>query len=159
MHGVTYRFRIEARARGRAWLTLAMLVGAVAGTSLVLLAGSRRTGSACARFAAAQHRVRPRRRDVVQAGSAARRIVRNRAVTRPFARLGAVEDATTLSSFPAFIETLDGRSIEPDASDACYSGPGDVETLFDESGRFGRRSTGGGSSPVASRIPPRPTRS
>lgn len=136
MHAVTYRFRSELRVRWRAWLALAMLVGAVAGTALLLLAGSRRTASAYERFTSSQAaydvgvvvscepaappsgRAEPGCHDAV-------------------ARLPAVELATTASSFPAFIETLDGRSLQPEDTDACYSGPGVVETLFDVSGRFG----------------------
>ena len=130
MHAVFFRFRSELRSRWRAWLILAVLVGAVAGTSLVLLAGSRRTGSAYDRFERAQ-----RAYDlgaVVHCKGRAPSECRN-----GIGRLPAVESTTTLSSFPASIETLDGRSIQPDFGDACYSGPGDVETLFDSSGRFG----------------------
>jgi hypothetical protein len=136
--GVTYRFFSELRQRWRAWFALAMLVGAVAGTAIVLVAGSRRTGSAYERFASAQ-----RAYDVGVVVSCTRgEPPTGRAEAgchAAVARLPAVRDATTLSSFPASIETLDGRSIQPDQADACYSGPGDVETLFDPSGRFGNK--------------------
>ncbi len=136
MGAVTYRFHCELRARWRAWFVLAMLVGAVAGTSLVLLAGSRRTGSAHARFVTAQ-----RAFDVALAVSC----TRDRSPDADLdtscydavAHLPAVADATTVSELPAFIETLNGQSVQPDRTDGCYSGPGLVAVIFDASGRYG----------------------
>ena len=97
----------------------------------VLLAGSRRTGSAYDRFARVQ-RVRRRRCGGVVQGRRERVLRRDRVGSRPSSAC-----AQRSAAFPRSIETLDGHSIQPDSMDACYSGPGDVETLFDASGRFG----------------------
>ena len=136
MGAVTYRFLCELRARWRAWLVLAMLVGAVAGISLALLAGSRRTGSAYARFVTAQRAV-----DVVLAVSCTRDSSPGADVDTScydaVAHLPAVAGATTVSELPAFVETLNGQSVQPDRTDGCYSGPGLVAVVFDASGGYG----------------------
>ena len=135
MKAVAYRFRGELRTRWRAWLALAMLVGVVAGTSLALFAGSRRTGSAHERFRSAQ-----RAFDVglqVLCRPDAARGAGGTGCFADFARLPAVADATTVSTLPAFIETLDGRSVQPNPDDPCDSTPGVIEAAYDPSGRYG----------------------
>jgi putative ABC transport system permease protein len=127
MRAVAFRFRAEWRARWRAWVVLAVLVGAVAGTALVLVAGSRRTGSAHERFLAEQHAM-----DVVVSVECAN----DRGCADRVGRLPAVEHSTTVSNFPAYAETVDGRSLQF-ADDTCYSGPGQVVTVYDPSGRWG----------------------
>ena len=135
MSAVGYRFRSELRARWRAWLALAILIGLAGGASLMLLAGSRRTGSAHERFRSAQ-----RAFDVGLEVSCKPEVRDNRGDTSCFAamaRLPAVADATTVVSVPALIETLDGRSIQPNPDDPCDSDPGAVETVYDLSGKYG----------------------
>ncbi len=127
MRAVAFRFRAEWRAGWRAWVVLAVLVGAVAGTALVLVAGSRRTGSAHERFLAEQHAM-----DVVVSVECAN----DRGCADRVGRLPAVEYSTTVSNFPAYAETVDGRSLQF-ADDTCYSGPGQVVTVYDPSGRWG----------------------
>jgi putative ABC transport system permease protein len=132
---VAFRFRSELRARWRAWVALAVLVGLAAGASLMLWAGSRRTGSAHERFRSAQRAFdvglqvscRPEGRD---SGG-------DTSCFAAIARLPAVADATTVVSLPSLIETLDGRSIQPNPDDPCDSDPGAVETVYDLSGRYG----------------------
>src|SRR5688572_15483099 len=55
MGAVWYRFRAELRARWRAWLGLALLVGVAAGAVMALAAGARRTDSAYPRYLDAQN--------------------------------------------------------------------------------------------------------
>jgi hypothetical protein len=136
--GVVYRFRSELGTRWRSWLALGLLVGAVGGTVVLLAAGARRTNSAQDRFLRAS-----RAYDVALATYCTPNIDPGDA-TRPnqdcqeeVARLPAVADATTVSQFPALVETLDGRSLNPDPTDKCYSGPGGVSVGTDVSGRFG----------------------
>jgi MacB-like periplasmic core domain/FtsX-like permease family len=50
MTAVWFRFRAELRARWRAWLGLAMLVGLASGAVMALAAGARRTDTAYDRF-------------------------------------------------------------------------------------------------------------
>ena len=132
MSAATYRLRSELRNRWRAWLALAMLVGAVAGASLVLVAGSRRTGSAHDRFRNTQ-----RAFDVaVSCGRiTSQGAGEDTSCFHDLVRLPAVAGATIVTTTPALIATLDGRSIQPDPSDPCYSGPGLVHAVFDASGR------------------------
>jgi hypothetical protein len=128
VHAVRFRFRCEWRARWRAWVALGCLLGAVAGTALVLVAGSRRTGSAHERFLSDGR--------AMDVALLARCADGDRCVGR-MEDLPAVEDATTASHFPAYVETTDGRSLQPMATDACYSGPGQLVTVMDPSGRWG----------------------
>ncbi len=135
MSAVGYRFRSELRARWRAWLALAILIGLAGGASLMLFAGSLRTGSAHERFRSAQ-----RAFDVGLQVSCKPEVRDNRGDTSCFAamaRLPAVADATTVVSLPSLIETLDGRSIQPNPDDPCDSDPGAVETVYDLSGKYG----------------------
>lgn len=50
MSAVWVRLRVEARARWRAWLFLAVLIGVLAGAAIAAGAGARRTASAYPRF-------------------------------------------------------------------------------------------------------------
>jgi ABC-type lipoprotein release transport system permease subunit len=129
MRAVTFRFRAEWRTRWRSWVALGCLVGAVVGTALVLVAGSRRTGSAHERFLADG-----RAMDVALVGECPD----DEPCMSRLERLPAVLDATTVSNFPAYVETADGRSLQPTGTDPCYSGPGLVQTVNDPSGRWGR---------------------
>lgn len=135
MSAVAYRFGSELRARWRAWLALAILIGLAGGASLMLFAGSRRTGSAHDRFRSSQ-----RAFDVGLEVSCKPELRDNRGDTSCFtamARLPAVADATTVVSLPSLIETLDGRSIQPNPDDPCDSDAGAVETVYDLSGKYG----------------------
>ncbi len=136
MSAVAYRFLSELRDRWRAWVALALLVGAVAGASLLLLAGSRRTGSAHDRFRSEQ-----RAFDVgLQVSCGHGPPSGTGGSTSCFddvARLPAVADATPVTILPAFIETLDGRSIQPDPTDPCDTDAGVVDVAFDPSGHYG----------------------
>ncbi len=136
MSAVGYRFRSELRARWRSWLVLAMLVGAVSAASLAFVAGYRRTGTAHARFRSEQ-----RAFDFGVAVSCAPDRPADRGPDTScyddVARLPAIGDATTITTLPAFIETLDGRSIQPNPDDPCDSEAGIVEVAHDASGRFG----------------------
>ena len=125
MNAVAYRFRSELRDRWRAWIALALLVGAVAGAALLLFAGSRRTGSAHTRFRSEQ-----RAFDFGVAVSCAPDPPATRGPDTncydDVARLPAIADATTITTLPAFIETLDGRSNQPNPDDPCDSEAGIV---------------------------------
>ncbi len=135
--GVGYRFRAELRTRWRSWLALALLIGAVGGVVVVLAAGSRRTGSAHARFLSTSHAY-----DLGVATFCAPDLRLNGSgpdlgCQDEIARLPAVADAAVISELPALVETIDGKSVQPDATDPCYSGPGQVSVVADLSGRFG----------------------
>ena len=52
-------------------------------------------------------------------------------------RLPSVADLTIVEQFDGYIATADGRSVQPEASDPCFSGPGQVALIGDRSGRFG----------------------
>lgn len=136
MSAVAYRFRSELSDRWRAWVALALLVGAVAGASLLLLAGSRRTGSAHDRFRSEQ-----RAFDVgLELACGHGPPSAEGGDTSCFddvGRLPAVADATSVTTLPAFIETLDGRSIQPNPTDNCDSEAGVVETAYDPTGHYG----------------------
>jgi len=129
MRAVTFRFRAEWRMRWRSWVALGCLVGAIAGTAMLLVAGSRRTGSAHERFLAEGRAMDVALQAECPEGAPC--------VSR-LERLPAVLNATTVSEFPAYVETAAGRSLQPMATDACYSGPGQLVTLTDPSGRWGR---------------------
>jgi ABC-type lipoprotein release transport system permease subunit len=136
MSAVAFRFRCELRRRWRAWLALAILVGAAAGGALMLFAGSRRTGSAHERFRSAQHAFDVGLQVVCRPGAANA----EGGDTNCFdvvGRLPAVAEVTTVTSLPAFVETLDGRSIQPNPDDPCDSEAGTVEVAYDASGRYG----------------------
>jgi hypothetical protein len=101
----------------------------------MLWAGSRRTGSAHERFRSSQ-----RAFDVGLQVSCRPQVRDSRGDTSCFAavgRLPAVADATTVTSLAAVIETLDGRSIQPNPDDPCDSDAGAVETVYDLSGKYG----------------------
>jgi ABC-type antimicrobial peptide transport system permease subunit len=134
MAAVGYRIRAELRARWRAWLALAALVGVVAGAVLFLAAGARRTASAHDRFLSEQ-----RAYDAVAGAACGEEPYAGR-VDPPCAeavrRLPAVAVATTIITLDAIVRTPDGRSVQPEP-DLCYSGPGAVEVLADPSGQYG----------------------
>jgi FtsX-like permease family len=138
MGAVGYRFRAELRGRWLAWLALAALVGIVAGAVFVLSAGARRTGSAHERFLSEQ-----RAYDVATAVACEDREATtveappDMRCLKDAARLPALAATSVLSTFPAFVETGSGQSLQPDGSDPCYSGPGMVGVVADPSGRFG----------------------
>jgi ABC-type lipoprotein release transport system permease subunit len=129
VRAVRFRFRAEWRTRRWSWVALACLVGAIAGTAILLVAGSRRTGSAHERFLADG-----RAMDVALVAECPE----GDQCVPPLERLPAVLDATTVTQFPAYVETADGRSLQPMESDPCYSGPGQLVTMTDPSGRWGR---------------------
>jgi ABC-type lipoprotein release transport system permease subunit len=129
VRAVRFRFRAEWRTRWRSWVALACLVGAVAGTAILLVAGSRRTGSAHERFLA-----EGRAMDVALVADCAE----DDPCVGRLERLPAVLEATTVIQFPAHVETTAGRSLQPMESDPCYSGPGQLVTMTDPSGRWGR---------------------
>ena len=134
MSAVAFRFRSELRARWRAWLALAILVGLAGGASLMLWAGSRRTGSAHERFRSAQHAFDVGLQVSCRPGAETEG---DTSCFDEVGRLPAVADASTVTSLPAFIETLDGRSIQPNPDDPCDSEAGTVEVAYDASGRYG----------------------
>lgn len=55
MRPVLLRLRAELRSRSLSWLTLALIVGIVAGASIAAAAGARRTDTAYDRFVADRH--------------------------------------------------------------------------------------------------------
>lgn len=127
MGAIAYRFRSELRVRWRSWAVLALLLGVVAAGVLTLASTARRTQSVQDRFLTAQ-----------LAYDAAIATECEPAECHPrLAQLPSVAAATTVSLLNPFIATADGTSVQPDPTDACYSGPGRVEVLYDASGRFG----------------------
>ena len=97
MSAVAFRFRGELYRRWRAWLALAILVGAVTGGALMLFAGSRRTGSAHERFRSAQHAFDVGLQVLCRPG-AAETESRDTSCFDEVGRLPAVADATMLTS-------------------------------------------------------------
>ena len=136
MSAVAFRFRGELRRRWRAWLALAILVGAITGGALMLFAGSRRTGSAHERFRSAQRAFDVGLQVLCRPG-AAEAESNDTSCFDEVGRLPAVAAATGIASLPAVIETLDGRSIQPNPDDPCDSEAGTVEVVNDASGRYG----------------------
>jgi ABC-type antimicrobial peptide transport system permease subunit len=109
----------------------------VSATVLVLAAGARRTDSAHDRFLTSS-----RAYDLalvtycspVNPGLNPESLI---GCQDEVARLPAVADASPISGIGAFVATRDGRSLQPDAADPCYGGPGSVDVGADLSGRFG----------------------
>jgi ABC-type lipoprotein release transport system permease subunit len=140
MRGVFFRFRAELRQRWRAWVVLAVLLGATAGLALVLAAGARRTASAPQRFLGAGNAY-----DVAIATYCDRESPANNIERRPrsgchdeLRRLPAVAEAATVGLLGASVATLDGRTLSPDPEDECFSGPGEIALLDAGSSGFGR---------------------
>ena len=101
----------------------------------MLFAGSRRTGNAHERFRSAQHAF-----DVgvlVRCPEASARPDAAADCRAEVAGLPAVAEATTVTRLPALLETIVGRSIQPNPDDPCDSDPGVVEAAYDASGRYG----------------------
>ncbi|MCU1429294.1 MAG: hypothetical protein JWL83_3294 [Actinomycetia bacterium] len=142
MGAAGYRFRSELRTRWVARTALAVLIGIVAATVLVFAAGSRRTGSAHGRFVGVSNGYD------IAVGTFCRPMVLTTEVPSDpalqdschdtLARLPSVATAATVGELDARIETLDGRSVQPDSADECYSCPGDVGLLSADSSTFGR---------------------
>lgn len=133
MGAVRYRFGAELRTRCWAWLALAVIVGVVAGTVMVLAAGARRTSTAHDRFRKEQRAYALIVACVGTDGTAER----GATCSADVARLRAVTAVTVGTVLPAFVEADDGRSLQPDPNDPCYSGPGVVQVVADTSGRLG----------------------
>jgi hypothetical protein len=129
-------FRSRLRTRWAVWLGLVALVGATAGIVMVGLAGARHTASAHDRFVEQQ-----RGYDVaisVDCGVEFERRSRfGPGCVDEIAASPSVADATAVETFDAFITTTDGRSVQPEPTDPCYSGQGRVDVMGDRSGRFG----------------------
>ncbi|MDQ1479301.1 MAG: putative transport system permease protein, partial [Actinomycetota bacterium] len=136
MSAVAYRFRSELSDRWRAWVALALLVGAVAGASLLLLAGARRTGTAHDRFRSEQRAFDVGLEVSCGTGPASAPDAEPSCFDKVL-HLPAVADATIVTTLPAYIETPDGRSVQPDPTDPCNSDAGVVQTAYDRSGHFG----------------------
>ena len=142
MGAVVYRFRAELRSRWRAWVGLAIVVGLAAGAVLLLAAGSRRTGSAYDRFLSEQNaydvgvvvQCEPR-------GGSGRfddfADAPDGSCISEVKQLPAVSESTRVRNYAGYIENAQGISFQPDPSDPCYSGPGQVALVADQSGRFG----------------------
>lgn len=148
MHAVWYRFRAEPRLRWRAWVGLAVIVGLIAGTVILLAAGSRRTSSAYGRFLEAQHAydvalvvqcqrpsAKPGEVDVEETGP--RSTSADLSCTKHVAALPAVAESLTVLEYPGYVETQDRVSLDPDTYDPCYSGRGEVSLVADPTGRLG----------------------
>jgi hypothetical protein len=147
MRAAVYRFRSELRTRWVARAALAVTVGVVAAAVLVCAAGARRTGSAHDRFAE-----RSNAYDIGVATTCGPNAATPNAATPTaaeppapqrtchdeLARLPSVADAATIGLVHAYVETRAGVSIQLDASDPCFSGPGEVSLLAALPGRFGR---------------------
>jgi ABC-type lipoprotein release transport system permease subunit len=119
---------------------LGVLIGLVAAAVMGCAAGARRTASAHDRFRAAQ-----RAFDVAvwspcrsAPGGLDPSIAPRSGCHHELAQLPAVDAAATVGILDARIETLDGRSVQPDPVDACYSDQGAVGLLSAGSGSFGR---------------------
>src|SRR3954451_2427 len=142
MRAVVYRFRGELRTRWVARLVLAVLIGAVAATVLVFAAGARRSGSAHDRFRAANNGfdvgVATQCRPMKRSPQPPSELPPQDSCHDELARLPAVDAAATVGVVAAYIETLDGRSLQPDPSDPCYSDAGNVTVLSAGGKNFGR---------------------
>ena len=133
---VWMKFRCELRARWVAWIGLGLLVGIVAGGVVVAAAGARRTASANERFRDDLHSS-----DLVLQPNCDRADKRQgpRGCLRTVANLPAVADSAVVSVFDGFVATEGGRSLQPEPTDPCFSGPGQVIVAGDRAGRFGTR--------------------
>ncbi len=128
------KLRNELRTRWVAWLGLGVLVGIVAGGVIAAAAGARRTASANERF-----RDDLRAYSLILQPSCEEGDPRRdpKGCRRTVANLPAVADSAAVATFEAFVATEDGRSVQPEATDACFSGPGQVLVAGDRTGRFG----------------------
>jgi putative ABC transport system permease protein len=123
-------FRSLLRTRWAVWLGLALLVGATAGAVMAGVAGARRTATAHNRFVERQHGV-----DVLIAVQCPGTFGDPGCVDN-IARVPSVAAVTVVELFDAYI-TANGKSVQPDPNDACYSDTGRVDLIGDRSGRFG----------------------
>ncbi len=131
---VWMKFRCELRARWVAWIGLGLLIGIVGGGVIVAAAGARRTVSANQRFRDDLHSYNL----VLQPNCEGARTRQGPSgCRRTVANLPAVVDSATVSTFDSFVATDDGRSLQPEATDPCFSGPGQVVVVGDRTGRFG----------------------
>jgi hypothetical protein len=132
-------FRSSLRSRWLTWVGLALLVGATAGGVLAGFAGARRMATAPERFRDEHHAI-----DVLvgvtcdPGGASAEGFARLSVSCLDGIRgLPSVGDSVIVEGFAAQIETEDGRSVQLDPTDPCYSGPARIELAGDRSGRLG----------------------
>src|SRR5688572_27124089 len=118
------KFRSSLRSRWLTWVGLALLVGATAGGVLAGFGGARRMASAAERFRDEQHAI-----DVLVGvacdpdGASAEGFARLAVSCVDGIRgLPSVADSAIVEGFAAQIETEDGRSVQLDPTDPCYSG-------------------------------------
>jgi hypothetical protein len=138
VRGIGYRLRAELRGRWLGWVTLGAFVGIVGAMVVVLAAGALRTHTAHERFLTGASAY-----DLGVVTYCARNVDlvrdpdKHEGCQEEVARLAAVRDATVVTEIPAVVTDTDGRLLQPDPADACYSGPGEVGVYTDLSGRFG----------------------
>jgi ABC-type lipoprotein release transport system permease subunit len=118
MNAVWYRARAELRARWKAWLALAVLVGAVGGAVMAAAGGARRTDTAYRRFLVAQ-----RAMDIVLIPEGSRDVPALSEVER----LPGIIQSSRVYTVPGKIRTPSGR-------ESVYPA---VFPLIDPTGRFG----------------------
>ncbi len=112
-----------------------MLAGVVAGGVLAVLAGARRTDTAYGRFLEEQRAI-----DVAATVTCAPAPSGSDLPADCVDRLRSlpvVEDVAVAETYDGQITTDEGRSLQPDPVDPCYSGAGAVSVLGDSSGRLG----------------------
>jgi hypothetical protein len=150
-------FRGLLRTRWAVWLGLAVLVGAIAGVVIAASAGVRRTASAYDRFLDHQNAYDAMiELDCSSQSEPADHCCQD--CVDDISEMPSVADVTIVEEFGALVATDRGQSLQPDLSDECFSGPGQVRVLSDPSGRFGHELNRSGSLPVAAPIRTRPTR-
>ncbi len=134
MSAVRYRFRAELRTKWRAWFGLALLVGAAGGAVSASAAGVSRTESAYQRFLEEQDAA-----DLllsVNCSSSPDEL--DLSCIDEVRSDPAVAASALVRRYDGLVYTADGRMIEVDPTDNCYSGPGDLNIYGDVDNEWGR---------------------